>query len=193
MPSPFDVETLGNGASLVTADASGNLTVSGAATIGNAILLKAQPTAPVPPPGYLVLYSPDGKSLSTVAPGGQSASQTIGGNLTVTGTATVTGVLAENGGTNSAGSAPVLTPTFANGTAAQLADLTRDYMLYLTVGTAGSAFTVNIGPTSGTANTVISSSTPNSGESISVRIPAGWFVKWAGTTTTIANQLAVGC
>jgi hypothetical protein len=26
-----------------------------------------------------------------------------------------------------------------------------------------------------------------------VRLPAGWFLKWAGTSTTLARQTAVGC
>jgi hypothetical protein len=103
------------------------------------------------------------------------------------------GTLALGKGTSTSGSAPVLTTTFANGTAAQLADTTRDYMIYLTVGTAGSAFSIAIGPTSTPANTILSSNTPNSGEAISFRLPAGWFVKWAGTSTTLANQIAIGC
>lgn len=102
-------------------------------------------------------------------------------------------VLNQNAGSNSSGSAPALTPTFANGTAAQLSDLTRDYMVYLEVGTAGTAFVVAIGPTSGVANTVVASGTATSGELVSVRLPAGWFLKWSATTATLANQLAIGC
>lgn len=101
--------------------------------------------------------------------------------------------LAIPGGTSTAASAPVLTPAFANGTAAQLSDTTRDYMVYLTVGTAGTALIVAIGPTAGTANTVVPSSTATSGEVVTVRLPAGWFLKWSATTATLAGQLAVGC
>ncbi len=97
------------------------------------------------------------------------------------------------GGTSTAPSAPVLVPAFANGTAAQLADLTRDYMVYLEVGTAGTAFTLAIGPTSGVANTVVASGTATSGESVSVRLPAGWFLKWSAVTATLASQIAIGC
>ncbi len=89
--------------------------------------------------------------------------------------------------------APVLTPSFANGTAAQLSDITRDYTLYLEVGTAGTGFTLAIGPTSTPANTLIASTTPTAGNLYTVRIPAGWYVKWAGTATTIAAQTAIGC
>ena len=103
------------------------------------------------------------------------------------------GILDPQHGTKTTTGAAALTPTFANGTAAQLSDVTRDYHVYFTVGTAGSAFTVAIGPTSTPATTIVSSNTPNTGESISFRLPAGWFVKWAGTSTTLANQAAVGC
>lgn len=106
---------------------------------------------------------------------------------------TLTGLLTENAGTSTSGSAPALTPTFANGTAAQLSDTTRDYMVYLTVGTAGTAFILAIGPTSGVANTVVPSSAAVSGAMYAVRLPAGWFLKWSATTATLAGQLAVGC
>lgn len=102
-------------------------------------------------------------------------------------------VVNPNAGTNSSGSAPVLTPTFASGTAAQLADLTRDYMVYLEIGTAGTANVVAIGPTSTPANTVIASGVATAGEIMTIRLPAGWFLKWSATTATLANQIAIGC
>jgi hypothetical protein len=97
------------------------------------------------------------------------------------------------GGTSTASSAPVLAPSLANGTAAQLADTTRDYMVYLEVGMAGTALVVKIGPTSTPANTVVSSGVATSGEVISFRLPAGWYAEWSATTATLAGQLAVGC
>lgn len=103
------------------------------------------------------------------------------------------GILDTQHGTKTTTSAAVLTPSFAQGTAAQLSDTTRDYQVYFTVGTAGSVFSVAIGPTSTPANTIVSSNTPNAGESITFRLPAGWFVKWAGTSTTLADQIAIGC
>jgi hypothetical protein len=105
----------------------------------------------------------------------------------------VGGVFTPTDGTNSAGSAPALTPTFANGTASQLSDTLRDYIVYLQVGTAGTAFSLKIGPTSTPANTVYSSATPVANTVFVVRLPAGWYLSWAGTSTTMANQLAVGC
>ncbi len=117
----------------------------------------------------------------------------ITGPVTITGTATVTGLMSVNGGTSSAGSAPVLTPTLTNGTPKQLSDTTRDYVLYLEVGTAGVAFTLSIGPTSGVAVPIVTSVTPVTGMLFTVRVPAGWYVGWAGTGTTLANQSAVGC
>lgn len=96
-------------------------------------------------------------------------------------------------GTSTSVSAPVLTPAFVSGTAAQLADLTRDYHVYLAITTSGTATTVAIGPTSTPANTILPSSSVTAGQLISFRVPAGWYVKWAGTTTAIATQTAVGC
>ena len=96
-------------------------------------------------------------------------------------------------GTSTAASAPVLTPTFATGTAAQLTDTSRDYMVYLEIGTAGTANVVAIGPTSTPANTVIASGVATAGEIMTIRLPAGWFLKWSATTATLANQIAIGC
>jgi hypothetical protein len=98
-----------------------------------------------------------------------------------------------NAGTNTAGSAPVLTPANSNGTAAQLSDHTRDYMVYLTIGTAGTAFVLAIGPTSTPANTVVPSSTATSGTQYAFRLPAGWYWEWSATTATLASQIAIGC
>jgi hypothetical protein len=104
-------------------------------------------------------------------------------------------VINANAGSNSAGSAPVLTALGAvSGTGIQLSDTTRDYMVYLTVTTAGTATTVTLGPTSSAnAVTIMSSQPATAGEVISFRLPAGWFFKWAGTSTAIGNQVAVGC
>jgi hypothetical protein len=111
----------------------------------------------------------------------------------VTGNMTVAGVTTANGGVSTAGSAPVLTPAFSSGVAAQLADTTRDYLVYLEVGTAGTAMSVGIGPTSGAANAVSTSGVATTGQIISFRLPAGWFVKWTAVTATLSNQLAIGC
>lgn len=107
--------------------------------------------------------------------------------------ATFAEVVAANAGTSSAGSAPVLTPTFASGTPAQLADTTRDYMVYLEIGTAGTANVLKIGPTSTPANTIIASGVATAGEIMAVRLPAGWYLEWSATTATLASQIAIGC
>jgi hypothetical protein len=96
-------------------------------------------------------------------------------------------------GTNTAAAAPVLTPTFVSGTAAQLADVTRDYMVYLECTTAGTALIVAIGPTSTPSHTIIASSTATLGELVSIRLPAGWFLKWSATSAAFATQTAIGC
>lgn len=98
-----------------------------------------------------------------------------------------------NAGTSTAGSAPVITPANTSGVAAQLSDHTRDYMVYLTIGTAGTALTVLIGPTASPANTIYTAATATAGEAISFRLPAGWFWEWAATTATLAEQIAIGC
>jgi hypothetical protein len=103
------------------------------------------------------------------------------------------GLITANAGTDTAGSAPVITPAFANGTPAQLADTTRDYMVYLEVGTAGTALVIKIGPTSTPATTIVASGVATAGEVISVRLPAGWYLEWSATTATLANQTAIGC
>jgi hypothetical protein len=126
-------------------------------------------------------------------PGIDSTGGAISGNLSVGGTLAVAGVLSPADGVNTSGSAPAITPSFSNGTAAQLADTTRDYLVYLQVGTAGSGFTLAIGPTSTPANAIVGGVTPVAGELFSFRLPAGWYVKWAGTLTTLADQIAIGC
>jgi hypothetical protein len=96
-------------------------------------------------------------------------------------------------GTSTAASAPVLTPTFASGTASQLSDTTRDYMVYLNVTTSGTATSVTIGPTSaGNTVSIMASAAATAGQVIAFRLPAGWYVKWTGTTTVLA-QAAIGC
>jgi hypothetical protein len=104
-----------------------------------------------------------------------------------------TGVFTPTAGTSSAGSAPVLTPAFVTATAAQLADTSRDYQVYLNVTTSGTATSVTIGPTSAAnAVTVMASAAATAGQVISFRLPAGWFVK-ATFTTTVFAATAVGC
>ncbi len=156
---------------------TGNSAVTGNATVGGTLGVTGTST-----------LGATGTGALTVA-GAATVSTTLG----VTGVSTLTGLANLNGGTTTAASAPALTPTFANGTAAQLTDTTRDYMVYLQIGTAGTAFSLAIGPTSGVANTIMASATPLSDELLSVRLPAGWFLKWAGTATTLTNQTAIGC
>ena len=109
--------------------------------------------------------------------------------------ATFAEVLNPNAGTSSAGSAPVLTALGAvSGTGIQLADTTRDYMVYLEVTTAGTATSVTIGHTSAASDvTIMASAAATAGQVISFRLPAGWYFKWTGTTTAVGNQVAVGC
>lgn len=109
--------------------------------------------------------------------------------------ATYAEVINANAGTSSAGSAPILTALGAvSGTAIQLSDLTRDYQVYLEVTTAGTATSVTIGHTSSSNDvTIMASAAATAGQVITFRLPAGWWFKWTGTTTAMANQVAVGC
>lgn len=98
-------------------------------------------------------------------------------------------------GTTTATSAPILTALgFTSGVAAQLSDHSRDYVVYLQCTTSGTATSITIGHTSaGTDVTIAGSAAATAGTLYSFRLPAGWYVKWTGTTTAFANQVAVGC
>jgi hypothetical protein len=98
-----------------------------------------------------------------------------------------------NSGTRTSGGAPVLVPAFASGTAAQLADTTRDYMVYLTCTSAGTGLSVAVGPTSGVVNTLLTGLAVAAGDMLSVRLPAGWYLQWAATAAAFSAQLAIGC
>jgi hypothetical protein len=105
----------------------------------------------------------------------------------------VNGVQILNGGTNTASSPPVLTSLGFDGTAAQLADTSRDYMVYLCVTTSGTATTVEFGHSSAANDVVmVNDASVTAGQAISFRLPAGWYVKASGTSTVFA-QYAVGC
>lgn len=108
---------------------------------------------------------------------------------------TFTGLVTENAGTSTAGSAPVLTALgFTSTVAAQLTDTTRDYMVYLECTTTGTATSITIGHTSSANDvTIMASAAATAGTVYSIRLPAGWYLKWGGTTTAFATQNAVGC
>src|SRR5579872_4473345 len=75
-------------------------------------------------------------------------------------------------GTSTAASAPVLTALGAvSGTAIQLSDLTRDYMVYLEVTTAGTATSVTIGHTSSANDvSIMTSQAATAGQVITFRL-----------------------
>jgi hypothetical protein len=98
-----------------------------------------------------------------------------------------------NSGDNTSANSNVLTPTFANGTAAQLSDTAFDYMVYLTATSSGTGFSLKIGPTSTPANTIITGAVIASGQNVSFRVPAGWYVEWAATSAAFGTQSAVRC
>jgi hypothetical protein len=104
-------------------------------------------------------------------------------------------VITANAGTSTAGSAPVISsPGFASGTASQLSDLTRDYEVYFQIGTGGGTVTLSMGAAAaGTAVAILTSAVGVNGELIRVRLPAGWYLKITVATSTIADQIAIGC
>ena len=106
------------------------------------------------------------------------------------------GIASPNAGTSSAGSAPILTAVAGTngGGGVQLSDHTRDYMVYLEVGTAGTAWIVSMGATSGASDvTLHASGTATAGQVLSFRLPAGWYFLWSATAATLAQSVAVGC
>ncbi len=94
---------------------------------------------------------------------------------------------------NTGATATALRTTFINGTASQLAQTANDAMVYLTIGTAGTAFSIAIGPTPDVANTIVAGATATSGTMYTVRLPAGWYLKWNAAAATLASQVAVTC
>ncbi len=109
------------------------------------------------------------------------------------GNATLSGVFT-SGGTNTAGAAASVTPTTTSGGSAQQVSATQDSMVYLQVGTAGTAMTVSIGHTSSANDlNILTSAVATGGELISFRLPAAWYFKWAATTATLAHQTALTC
>lgn len=115
---------------------------------------------------------------------------------TITGATTISAVLTETAGTATSGAsspAVISSPGFSSGVASQLSDLTRDYMIYVTIGTGGGTVSVAIGPTNTPANTLVNAAVGINGESINFRLPAAWFCKITVATSTIASQIAIGC
>ena len=142
--------------------------------------------------GAFIVYGGGGINDRQLAFGSGTGVPDVTLARTAAGVATLTGVLANaaSGGSNTAASAAVLTPTL--GAAAQLSDRTRDYMAYIQVGTAGTALVVAIGPTSGVATVVHSSGVATAGQLVTVRLPAGWYIQVTATTATWATT-AISC
>jgi hypothetical protein len=94
-----------------------------------------------------------------------------------------------------AGSSPFMVGTgtggFANGVPAQLTNTKYNFMVSLEITTSGTAFTLNVGPTSTPATVFMQSESVTAGQQIIVPLYAGWYLEWAGTTVAIATQVAI--
>lgn len=112
-----------------------------------------------------------------------TANRSAAGVLTVTGLA-VTNLASVNGGTDTSGTATASSPVFVSGTAAQL-NTSQDAILYV-VNTSGTSqnLQIQIGPTSGVADTIVPSLSAPASAGYTIRIPKSWWVK---ITATIAN------
>jgi hypothetical protein len=88
------------------------------------------------------------------------------------------GVGSFDGGTNTAASAAITTPTFMSATAQQIST-TKDAIVYIDVKTAAS-LTLAIGANS-SATTVLQSAVVSGLGLSSIRVPAGWYLKITGT------------
>lgn len=151
---------------------------------------------------FSVESSVPGVPIWTVdASGNTSQSGTVNATAAAISTITTVGVQTQSG-VNTAAGAVVLTSgsigagtnpllgTAASGT--QLADLTRDYMVYLGITSGGTNATLSIGPTSAAANQISAVATVNVGTQYVFRVPAGWFIKYTGTAG-FTQQIAVSC
>ena len=93
------------------------------------------------------------------------------------------------GGTSTGNAASVSSPTFVSGTALQV-NANYDVHLYIDVTTAAS-LTIQMGPTSGVANTIQSSVIGGLGLE-TLYVPAGWYVKLTGTMADLSIK-AITC
>lgn len=171
------------------------LDIDGAYLIGNtaAVSITGTPANLHFGPGCAYFTGGSNSPSGTAAQGSSAPGDWTVSGSTFLSTASIFGIASHNAGTSTSGSAPLLTPAFANGTPAQLSDTTRDYMVYLQIGTAGTALAISIGPTSGVADAIVAGAAAASGALYAVRLPAGWFLKWSATTATLASQKAIGC
>ena len=96
--------------------------------------------------------------------------------------------------------APAATPPATAGASAlalnvagRLPVTTADAMLYVKLSTAGTAFSIAIGPTSTPATTIWGPGTPAITTLFSVRVPANWYVLLTSTSGAIATATYVTC
>jgi hypothetical protein len=111
------------------------------------------------------------------------------GNFQAAGASYLNGVANLYGGSSTSVTAAASTPSLSTGVAAQI-NTSQDVLLYADVHTA-SVFSLAIGPTSTPATTIVTSAT-NAIGLVSVRVPAGWYVKSTFTSADV-TWTAVTC
>ena len=145
-------------------------------------------------------------SGNTVQSGNIIASGTVTGAVLNAGTQGATAyngiqTYLANAGDNTSAAAVYLNGTIGAGgnailgtaaTGTQLADITRDYMVYIGVTAGGAAATLTIGNANTCVNTLYAAATCNVGTMYSFRLPAGWYIRFQGTAG-ITQQIAISC
>ena len=195
MVTDFGVDTTFGGTTLAGMQPSCNNTSGtwsaivaylGAASTGNALDNISNFNIPTNPSGTSACPTPFQPS-ATAVPG-------VVDSVTIAGNSPPLVAPQPSSPSNSANWAGLSTPAATNGGAGVQVSITQDAMVYLQVGTAGTAFSLSIGHTSGASDvTLISTAVATAGELISFRLPAGWYYKWSATTATLAQQKAVAC
>jgi hypothetical protein len=148
------------------------------------------PTAMIQVPAFCFLY---GYGLVDVTTGDNVTSTSSGFNVQVSGWFNAPGITntapSATTASNTSSYAVATAPVFVSGTALQV-DPFIEVMLYVEVTTAAS-LAISLGPTSSPATTIVSSVAAALGL-LSIRVPAGWYVKITGTIADL-NITAVSC
>jgi len=93
---------------------------------------------------------------------------------------------------NTSGTAAQSNPVFTNGAVTQLAQTTKDSMIYIDITGAATGFAIQIGPTNAVPYALTQGAAPSVGSMYTVRLPAGWWIVLAATVGTWTS-IAITC